>query len=144
MKYLIIPVIFLGLVLGGCSSSSSGGSDAPAGNYSGTYTTASDSADADYWTFSGELHIVQNGSNAALHFEEYSFKVEEDIDDTEEEITYDVDIVYVLQNTGVGKVSGSSIDVRWEDGTGVRMEFNSEGTAFSATGDFSFAGVEKQ
>ena len=144
MKYLIIPVIFLGLVISGCSSSSSGGSDAPAGNYSGDYTIARDSGSADRWTFSGELNVVQNGNDAALHYKDYSWKVEPVIDEEELREEYDVDLVYVLTGTGVGSVSGRRIDVIWESGALTRLEFNSEGTAFSATGDFSFAGVEKQ
>ena len=143
MKYLIIPVIFLGMMISGCSSSSSGGSSAPAGNYSGDYTIARDSGSADRWTFSGELNVVQNGNDAALHYKDYSWKVEPVIDEEELREEYDVDLVYVLRGTGVGRVSGRSIDVRWDDGTGVRMEFNSEGTAFSAIGDFSFAGVKQ-
>ena len=144
MKKILIPVLLISvLFLYGCSSSSSGGNDAPSGDYSGVYTIARDSGDPDYWTFSGELTIVQNGSNVALHYADYSWKVEEVIDEDELEIDYNIELVYYLRGTGVGKVRGRDIDVTWQGGSFTRLTFSETGDSFSAVGDLSFAGVIK-
>ena len=130
MKKLLIPVLALSLFLCGCSSSSSGGSDAPAANYSGTYLTVVDNDTV------GEITIVQDGSDAALTIMTYAY----DIVGTSKETT--IDLVDKLGHTGVGKVKSRKMDIGWETGAFTRLEFSRDGSSFSAYGDFSFAGVK--
>ena len=135
MKYLIIPIVFLGLVMSGCGSSSSGGSSAPAGNYSGTYTVL---VDSDAF---GDLVIVQNGSDAAVTYRAYQYTVTET--DSANTHTETIAISDTLTGTGTGDVEGRKINVTWGTGAFTRMEFTIDGESFNAFGDASFAGVKQ-
>lgn len=141
MKYLTIFALFATLLICGCSATGSGGGDAPAADYSGVYTIARESGDPDFWTFTGELTILQDGSNAALHYKDYSWEVEETTEGVEEKV--DVTLVWVLRGTGLGRVKGRKIDVTWEGGSFTRLNFSQQGDSFTAVGDISFAGVKK-
>lgn len=131
MKWYIIPGLLIALFIYGCSSSSSGGSEAPAGDYSGVYMAASgDWGGTSY----GEVTIFQNGSNAAVVFKYLS-----EYDISEGTITE----TFYEDETGVGKVHGRKMDVYWNSGAFSRFEFSEDGQSFSSSGDISFAGVKK-
>jgi len=117
---LLVPILFMAQ---GCSSSSSGGDESPAADYSGLYYVTYNSTSAD-----AVLQIMQDGSSAALSFTA---------------INSTSDLITMLGNTGIGKVRGRSIDITWSGGQFTRLNFSTDGKSFNTAGDVSFAGVKE-